>query len=489
MGKMDILYTVRHSRFDDLELRYSLRSVDLYYPHVRKVWIFGDRPSFQVDDASRIEHVPHDHAAHLLGCRTPVTNTFLMLVLASLLPELTYEFLWFCDDYVLLEYLSDEEARKTRYLEDLSRVKPRGGRTDLFSDALMRTHALLKRFGYTGWNFESHTPTRLTKQQVLDAYKDFRDFVTEDRFHGPLASTTIINHAYKKERMDLTRVAKEGRRAAFFIRAPSYEEVVKGTRGKIFLNHDEGAFGQGLRRFLAERFPNPSSYERVEGSNGTERSSTDTAASSSRRLEAVFGLHYRTHGAEAVETVSGCGSTVQATAKTREWLLTICRSRSIRSIVDLGCGDWNWMRLVAPKLELDWYRGYDIVPELIEYNRQEFGSENYRFSLADVTSITIPYADLVICRDCLTHLSYEHIGRILAAVKRSGARYFMATTYPMATNCDGVDGPWRPLNLMATPCDLWSCDDSVLEGTWPRLGEKRLALFSMGRYATGGRGA
>lgn len=479
---MDVLYTVRHSQFDDLELRYSLRSVNLYFPHVRKVWIFGDRPSFLVDDTSRVEHVPHDRVAHILGCRTPVTSTFTMLILASLLPELTSEYLWFCDDYVLLEYLSEEEARKTRYLQDISRVKQR--RRGLYPDALWRTHALLARFGYTGWNFESHTPTRLTKKQVLNAYADFRDFVTEDRFHGPLASTAILNHTYRKERMELTMVAKEGRRAAFYRKPPSYEEIVEKTRGKVFLNYDEGAFGQGLRRFLAERFPNPSIYERADGVgiDGKPSLSTATAAISSPRLDAVFGGHYRAHAAEVKETVSGAGSTLQATTATRDWLLKICRSHNIRSIVDLGCGDWNWMRLVVPSLELDWYQGYDIVPELIEYNHQEYGSEKIAFSVADITSLVIPTADLVICRDCLTHLSYEHIRRVLTAVKRSGAMYFMATTYPKATNRDGADGPWRPLNLTAAPCDLLSFDDSVLEGTWPDLGEKRLALFPVERW-------
>jgi hypothetical protein len=39
---------------------------------------------------------------------------------------------------------------------------------------------------------------------------------------------------------------------------------VKATQGKLFLNFDDEAFGDGLRRFLAERFPAMSIYEKTD---------------------------------------------------------------------------------------------------------------------------------------------------------------------------------------------------------------------------------
>lgn len=474
---MDILYTVRHSQYDDWELRYSLRSVNQYMPWVRKVWIFGDRPRFLSDNKDLVEHVPHEYLAPLLGCRTPVTNTFLMLILSSFIPELSSEYLWFADDYMLLDYLSEQDARKTRYVSDLSRVKTR--ETGLFKDALWRTYDVLKRLGFTGWNFESHTPTLLTKRRVLDAYLALRDYVSQDRFYGLLAPTAILNHAYSREQMEVAQVVKEGRRIAFYRETPAYEEVVKRSEGKLFLNLDDGSFSEGMFRFLAERFPVPSVYERREAQAGAAVPPRKLPERPNVSLEAVFGRIYRNNSWRSKETVSGPGSTVKATANLRAWLIDLCRTRGIRTIVDLGCGDWNWMRLLAPNVAFEWYRGFDIVPELIEHNRQRYGSDRTLFEKADITCRALPKADLVICRDCLTHFSGELTGRLLAAVRDSGSKYFLATTFPSASNRDVEVGRWHAVNLSAPPWNLPTPDDSVLEGAWPKHGEKRTALFNI----------
>jgi len=123
---MDALFFFRHSRFDDLEIRYALRGIARHAPWVRKVWVFGDRPEFLSGDRELIEAVPHDSLARLGGYRTPLTNFFLMFWVSSHIPDLSPEFLWFCDDFLLLQDLSPEEARRSRYVEDLSQVTNRG---------------------------------------------------------------------------------------------------------------------------------------------------------------------------------------------------------------------------------------------------------------------------------------------------------------------------------------------------------------------------
>ena len=62
MINMDALYVFKHSVHDDFEIRYSLRSIEKYAPYIRKVWIYGDKPSFIAEDTSLIEHIrmkPH----------------------------------------------------------------------------------------------------------------------------------------------------------------------------------------------------------------------------------------------------------------------------------------------------------------------------------------------------------------------------------------------------------------------------------------------
>jgi len=38
-GPMDVLYFFRHSKHNDLEIRYSLRSVARHLPFIRKAWV------------------------------------------------------------------------------------------------------------------------------------------------------------------------------------------------------------------------------------------------------------------------------------------------------------------------------------------------------------------------------------------------------------------------------------------------------------------
>ena len=90
---MDALYLFCHSRADDWEIRYSLRSLAKHLPFIRKVWIFGDRPAFLSGDTSLIEHVPHESAARLVRSAVPVRNTFKMLFLSSLIGDLTAGYL------------------------------------------------------------------------------------------------------------------------------------------------------------------------------------------------------------------------------------------------------------------------------------------------------------------------------------------------------------------------------------------------------------
>ncbi|MCA9067552.1 MAG: hypothetical protein KDA84_01425 [Planctomycetaceae bacterium] len=259
---MDIIYCLRHSQAGDLEIRYSLRSVARYFPAVGKIWIFGDRPAFLSNDTKLIEHVPHDYVAGVTGFRTPITNYFQLLFTSSLIPELSQEYLWFCDDYILLDELTPDAAKTVRYLEDLDQVKRRG--RGKWLDALWRTYDILKHLGYSGLNFETHTPTYCQRKWVFEAYQTFQDYVTQDRWLGMLAPTAILNHAMSKQNFTPVNVNDENTRIGFWGKSPSYHDVQEATRGKLFMNFDDTAFGDGLRQYLQEHFPKSCRYESVE---------------------------------------------------------------------------------------------------------------------------------------------------------------------------------------------------------------------------------
>ncbi|MGT2501124.1 class I SAM-dependent methyltransferase [Bradyrhizobium guangxiense] len=168
-------------------------------------------------------------------------------------------------------------------------------------------------------------------------------------------------------------------------------------------------------------------------------------------LAARFERIERTNLWGAAGSVSGLGSEDIATAAIREALPLLVRRLGVRSLLDAPCGDAGWIGRV--KLDAD-YTGIDIVPSLVAANNRRVadGELAGRFLVADITRDALPRADLILCRDCLVHLSFQNIARVTARFRESGAQYLLVTTFPeWQDNCDCEDGDWRALNMTKAP--------------------------------------
>jgi hypothetical protein len=153
----------------------------------------------------------------------------------------------------------------------------------------------------------------------------------------------------------------------------------------------------------------------------------------------------------AASSVSGLGSEDPATAAVREALPLLLQRLGARSLLDAPCGDAGWSGRI--KLEID-YTGIDIVPSLIAANseRAARGELIARFRVADITRDALPKADVILCRDCLVHLSFHNIDRAVANFRASGADFLLLTTFPeWDGNRDCEDGDWRALNMERAP--------------------------------------
>lgn len=170
-----------------------------------------------------------------------------------------------------------------------------------------------------------------------------------------------------------------------------------------------------------------------------------------RSAEDVFTEIYKTNRWKSSESISGEGSELKQVETLIKELDSLIVNLNISSILDIPCGDFNWMQHV--NLSTVNYTGADIVNELIESNIEKFKDyENVNFMVLDLINNELPKKDLIIIRDCLVHLSYEHIFKSIESVKKSGSKYLFTTTYPNHnTNLDIITGDWRRLNLMQPP--------------------------------------
>lgn len=155
---------------------------------------------------------------------------------------------------------------------------------------------------------------------------------------------------------------------------------------------------------------------------------------------------------DGTESLSGPGSTLQATERLRAALPALLDRHEVRSVLDIPCGDAHWIGQALPPGIA--YAGADIVPELIARNRQDKAHLG-RFEVLDLVTDPLPPADLVLVRDCFIHLPNRTILQALANLRRSGARLLLTTTYPgRSDNPDIEIGGFRPIDLQRPPFGL-----------------------------------
>ena len=96
----------------------------------------------------------------------------------------------------------------------------------------------------------------------------------------------------------------------------------------------------------------------------------------------VFSNIYDTYGFGSEESRSGHGSTLIQTENIRDEIKKIVKEKNIKSVVDIPCGDFNWMREIVFRFES--YFGGDIVPQCIQENNRRYSNSTIKFSEFDL---------------------------------------------------------------------------------------------------------
>ncbi len=152
---------------------------------------------------------------------------------------------------------------------------------------------------------------------------------------------------------------------------------------------------------------------------------------------------------------SGEGSLPENTKEYREFLEGFLKDRNIKSVVDLGCGDWQIGSLIGWK-GID-YTGIDVVDSLIDDNATKYGSKNIRFLQGDISTCSLPPADLIIIKDVIQHWPTKTILEFLPKLKQFKYSLVINDNYPDATlnkEPDASYGHFRPVALLEEPFKL-----------------------------------
>jgi SAM-dependent methyltransferase len=133
-----------------------------------------------------------------------------------------------------------------------------------------------------------------------------------------------------------------------------------------------------------------------------------------RAFTNIYKTEYWKHGKDVGG--AGTGSTADVTKTYRVFLETFMREKKIASVVDFGCGDWEFSRLI------DWrdirYTGIDVVKHVIEKNNEVYRSDRIQFMTVEGIHEDLPKGDLIVCKDVLQHLANEDILLFLKKVSK-----------------------------------------------------------------------
>lgn len=172
--------------------------------------------------------------------------------------------------------------------------------------------------------------------------------------------------------------------------------------------------------------------------------------------EERFTWIYKNNYWSNAESVSGPGSTLSQTESIRRELPRIVKSFHVKRLLDAPCGDFNWMQHALRDMDVT-YTGGDIVRDLVDDLQRLHGAPGVSFRQLDLVEDPLPEADLLLCRDCLFHLSIRDIARALSNFLVSGIPYLLTTTHipgDHPVNEDIPTGHFRHIDLFAAPFNL-----------------------------------
>ena len=159
---------------------------------------------------------------------------------------------------------------------------------------------------------------------------------------------------------------------------------------------------------------------------------------------------YRNNLFKGTFSKSGEGSNLLQTDVIRKEISILLNELKVKSLIDSPCGDFLWMQEVNLPVEL--YIGIDIVKDIVQHNQTEYGNHYQKFIEMDIIEDKLPCVDIILCRDCLVHLSFTHSLKVIKNFKKSGSKYLLITTFTdRSHNDDLCKGFWRTLNLELPP--------------------------------------
>jgi SAM-dependent methyltransferase len=120
--------------------------------------------------------------------------------------------------------------------------------------------------------------------------------------------------------------------------------------------------------------------------------------------------------------LSGGGSYGRVADEYLAFLTAFIKEHDVRSVLDIGCGDFNIGARIAPQVAR--YFAFDVSARIIDLNKSRFASmSNVEFRQVNACTEPLVKTDLVTVRQVLQHLTNAQIEMILKNIERTAPKF------------------------------------------------------------------
>lgn len=141
----------------------------------------------------------------------------------------------------------------------------------------------------------------------------------------------------------------------------------------------------------------------------------------------IYHKEYWGKSTEANGYFSGTGTHDANTLKYVDLLTDFIRKNDVKSVFEIGCGDFSIMKQVLSNVKVN-YTGADVVADLIAHLQETHGDKKTEFIQLDAIACrAFPNADLCVIRQVLQHLNNVQISNILE--KTNQFKYVIITEH------------------------------------------------------------
>ena len=244
--KKDLLYVLgTGSKHNNIELRYSLRSIQKYCTNYDRIFVIGADPGFTNEN---VIYIPSED----LGCGYKHHNILANIQKVAFTTDISDYFILQSDDHFYVKPY--DFANIPIYYKGELKTEYEG--SNMYNASLLMTRIILEEHNYPTYNCSAHCGTLLNKQIIKDL--NYTLIKEAHETYECVEPTCLINNVMIKD-FNMQPVYRKDIKIKEFKGKGEIEDIIKDNF--CFSIYDD-AFDFGIEDILQEIYSEPSIYEK-----------------------------------------------------------------------------------------------------------------------------------------------------------------------------------------------------------------------------------